>query len=70
MLLVTYAAIEERNSSHFGQGSGEILRKEWRCEGSEENLLDCPTEVKSRSTECPYNRDAGIYCFGKLKDQC
>ena len=62
--VIVYTATVERDSSQFGQDSGRILRRVWYCEGSEENLLDCPTG--ERDNICDDDRDVGVYCFGKM----
>ena len=51
----------ETSIDPFGEGSGGIVEVEWRCVGTERNLLDCPRN----SDNCGHNRDAGVYCFGK-----
>ena len=45
----------------FGAGIGQIALSGVRCYGSEERLVDCPTEA---ATTCStgHNEDVGIIC--------
>lgn len=58
-------AIAERNSTVFGPGSGEILSVIWRCNGTEDHLLECSMIQTPRTLKCEHDRDAGVYCYGK-----
>ena len=55
-------ARRETSIGPFGEGSGGIVEVEWRCVGTERNLLDCPNKTKN----CDHKDDAGVYCFGKI----
>ena len=47
--------------------SQDITRKRWRwnCSGDEQELLDCPKVSRSESV-CGHDRDAGVFCYGKI----
>ena len=45
--------------------SQDIVRKRWRCNGSERKLLSCPKDNRSESA-CDHDRDAGVFCYGKI----
>lgn len=64
--MVYTQAVEERYTVRFGQGSGEVLRVFWNCQGTEKFLLDCPT-LDANFCNNPHHFGAGVYCFGKQK---
>ena len=65
-MIVVIAALPEVNLTAFGGGNGNILRRNWRCSGTENKLVECTTdEVPTCSGQSGHN-SAGIYCFGKV----
>ena len=44
--------------AHFGEGSGSIFLDEVSCTGSEERLVDCPSD----DHDCEHFEDAGVQC--------
>jgi len=44
--------------AYFGQGSGEIVMKEVRCQGDERSIFDCENIYQN----CGHNEDVGVIC--------
>ncbi len=44
----------------FGGGEGEVFLGNVHCQGTEERLVDCP----SNPTNCSHTRDVGVRCQG------
>ena len=51
-----------------GQGAGDIIKKEWKCRGSESNLTECDTTPDPPSRVCDNRTEAGVYCSGVYID--
>ena len=48
----------------FGEGNYSILLDNLMCEGNENSLLDCATDVPIGSSDCEHSEDAGVRCEG------
>jgi len=46
----------------FGPGSGQIWMRYVRCNGSEEELSDCPFNGWGTTYSCRHSQDAGVAC--------
>ena len=49
----------------LGEGSGMVYLEGLECEGDEDSLLECPTEVELGLSLCDHSRDAGVRCYGQ-----
>ena len=47
-----------------GQGSGDIIKKEWNCGGSESSLTECDTTQPIPIRVCDNRTEAGVYSSG------
>ena len=52
--------------AEFGEGSGLVYLEGLQCEGDEDYLLDCATDVELGLSTCDHSRDASIRCFGRF----
>ncbi|XP_068958306.1 scavenger receptor cysteine-rich type 1 protein M130-like [Petaurus breviceps papuanus] len=48
-------------ASHFGEGSGQVLPEELRCQGNESHITLCPT-APIHSRQCGSDRTIGVIC--------
>ena len=48
----------------FGRGTGVILLDNVQCTGTEEDLLECPSNAVGIHN-CGHTEDAGVYCPGE-----
>ena len=63
LTITDIAAVPEVNLTAFGGGSGNVLKRNWRCLGTEDKLVECTTDdVPSCGSG---HNSAAIYCFGK-----
>ena len=53
----------ETVGSDYGEGSGDIIRAQWMCEGWENNLIQC--HKPPPTTTCDHSMDAGVRCYGE-----
>ena len=51
------------NLAEFGEGLGDIILTNIKCDGSEDNITSCPN-AERRVNSCSHNKDAGIRCSG------
>ena len=51
----------------YGEGSGDIIRAQWMCEGWENNLIEC--KKTPSTTKCDHSMDAGVRCYGECTIQ-
>ncbi|CAI5673809.1 unnamed protein product [Oreochromis niloticus] len=58
-------ALQARRSAYFGQGTGNILRSNVDCSGSEISIDNCRYSSYS-SYSCHHGRDAGVVCSETL----
>ena len=68
VITLSITADRETNATRlFGSAapSQDIVRKRWNCGGDEQELLDCPKVSRSESA-CGHDRDAGVFCYGKI----
>ena len=56
-------ALGAPRSARFGQGSGRILLKYLKCDGTEDNLADCAHNEVGDYSYCSHDKDAGIICY-------
>ncbi|XP_071378220.1 scavenger receptor cysteine-rich domain-containing protein DMBT1-like [Centroberyx affinis] len=54
-------ALDAKNNSHFGQGSGEIRMTDVKCSGLESSLIQCSHLRPETQT---HRQDAGVVCSG------
>ena len=64
------AALPEVNLTVFGGGNGNVLRRNWRCSGMEDELMKCATDEVPICSGQSGRNSAGIYCFGKQYGSC
>ena len=57
--MMGYSAIRATHYSHFGQAEGEFIMDDVRCDGTEENILNCPY---STTNNCGTHEAAGVVC--------
>ena len=57
---VWYTGATAFSRAHFGGGSGSIFLDEVSCTGSEERLVDCPSDDR---IDCDHSEDAGVQCL-------
>ncbi|KAJ8358087.1 hypothetical protein AAFF_G00035130, partial [Aldrovandia affinis] len=57
------AAVAALQFAHYGQGAGIIFLDDLHCTGSEQSLLDCPSNGIG-SHNCFHYQDAGVLCAG------
>lgn len=55
-----------RSSRFYGEGNGSILLRNLNCNGTEKNLLGCPS-LQARDRVCSHSEDAGVRCGSKLR---
>lgn len=50
----------------YGEGTGNIVLDDLDCNGTENGLHNCPSDVRNMSThDCTHSEDAGVVCGGK-----
>ena len=54
----------EKQSTHYGQGSGPIWLDNVQCDGTEARLLDCKAK-RIGNHNCGHSEDTGVKCSGK-----
>ena len=61
-------SIPVRKAYHGSPVNHSILLDDLLCNGTEGNLLNCPTYSPSNigDTDCTHSEDAGVRCEGKL----
>ncbi|XP_022109511.1 scavenger receptor cysteine-rich type 1 protein M130-like isoform X2 [Acanthaster planci] len=58
-------AIQAYSGAHFGEGSGQVVLDELRCNGDEESLGACAgNRLGSDTVDCQHYEDAGVQCSG------
>ena len=50
---------QAHGSAYFGQGTGEIVRDDVACTGTESQLIDCSA---STTHNCGHSEDASVTC--------
>ena len=60
--------VATRTQAFFGEGTGEIWLDNLRCDGTENQLIDC-THNGFGSHNCFHGEDAGLICGSKLHTQ-
>jgi hypothetical protein len=58
----TGAAILNRDSAYYGEGNGTILLVNFRCNGKESYIWDCPNNALHKHA-CTHQQDAGVECI-------
>ena len=58
-------AIDAFLNAYFGEGTGNIVFDELRCNGDEDSLMDCASNKLGVDTvDCQHYEDAGVQCSG------
>ncbi|XP_038594873.1 scavenger receptor cysteine-rich type 1 protein M130-like [Micropterus salmoides] len=57
-------ALRTAQSTHFGQGTGQIWLDDVACSGSERSLTECQ-HGGFGSHNCNHGKDAGVVCSGE-----
>ena len=58
-------AVYSRVGRRFGVGTGRIWFDNLACEGTEANILQCPTINALGDNDCSHSEDAGLRCNNK-----
>ena len=53
---------EAYGAAYFGEGEGNIYKKNVQCNGSESTLEECPASEDVH--DCTHSEDAGVRCQG------
>ena len=58
---------QAHSSAYFGEGTGEIVRDDVDCNGTESQLIDCSA---STTHNCGHYEDASVTCASKTLYYC
>lgn len=50
--------------AEFGEGSGDILKRNVKCVGTENSLSRCESQEWGNGFSCRHSEDAGVVCEG------
>lgn len=51
------------SSARYGQGAGQIWLDGLQCTGSENDIIECPSNEIGKH-DCSHSHDAGVICQG------
>ncbi|XP_052763290.1 deleted in malignant brain tumors 1 protein-like [Mya arenaria] len=57
------------SGAYYGEGQGNIFIDELRCQGTEQDILECKSNEWLSPTNCQHNEDAAVECLTEVRLQ-